>query len=141
MSKIVKYDPFADLMALQKQFFNDDFISPFSKTDIPTTDVYVEDDKNLIVEAHLPNFSDSDIDVHIDDGSLVIQAENHTKEEDKKKKYVVRESSNSFYRSVRLPQLADESKIEAHMENGVLKVNISLKEAAKPKKISIKTKK
>jgi HSP20 family protein len=115
-------------------------MTPLSRADVPTTDVYTEDDKKLIVEAHLPNFSDEDIEVNIDDGSLVIQAESHIKEEDKKKKYVVRESSSSFYRSIRLPQLADESKIDAHMENGVLKVSIPLKEAVKPKKISIKTK-
>ncbi|MCA9332618.1 Hsp20/alpha crystallin family protein [Candidatus Saccharibacteria bacterium] len=140
MSKLTKYDPFADLISLQKQFFNDDWMTPFSKVDMPTTDVYTKDDKELIIEAHLPNFEDKDIDVHVDDGTLVIQAEKHEKEEDKKKKYVVRESSSSFYRSVRLPQLANSDKIKAHVDGGVLKVVVPLKELPKPKKITISSK-
>lgn len=138
MANIVRFDPFAELNALQKQFFGDDFFTPLKNMNMPTTDVYVEDDKQLTVEAHLPNFKDSDVDIRVDKGALVIQAEKHEKEEDKKKKYVVRESSSSFYRRIHLPEHADEDHIEAHMDNGVLKVVVPFKELPEPKKISIK---
>lgn len=55
MSNLVKWDPFAELSALQKQFFGDNWLSPMKGVNIPTTDVYTKDD-SLIVEAHLPNF-------------------------------------------------------------------------------------
>lgn len=140
MSGIVKFDPFAELQALQKQFFSDDWFTPLKQTLMPTTDIYT-DDNSLTVEAHLPNFEDKDITVQmLDDGSLEIQAERHEKEEDKKKKYVVRESSSSFYRRIRLPQNANGDGIEAHMQNGVLKVSVPFKELPAPKKIQIKKK-
>jgi HSP20 family protein len=141
MSNLVRFDPFQELSNLQKQLFSEDYISPFKSISIPTTDVYTNDDKELIVEAHLPNFSNDDIDVHIDKGNLIIQAERHEKEEDKKKKYVVRESSSSFYRKITLPERSKSSDIEAHLDDGVLKVTIPLEKLPEPKKITIKSKK
>lgn len=141
MSKLVKFDPFRELDSLQKQFFGDDFLTPFKGVSFPTTDVYTQNEKELVVEAHLPNFEEKDINVQVDEGTLVIQAEKHEKEEDKNKKYVVRESSSSFYRRIRLPERADQDNIEAHVENGVLKVKVALKTLPEPKKIEIKKKK
>lgn len=135
---LVRFDPFAELNALQKEYFGGDFLSTRGGK-FPTTDVYTEDDKQLTVEAHLPNFAEKDISVDIDQGALVIQAEKHEKEEDKKKKYVVRESSSSFYRRITLPEQADEEKISAQLTDGVLKVVVPFKELPSPKKISITT--
>lgn len=140
MSGVTRWDPFAEMRALQKQFFGDDWTSNLTSTvSLPTTDVYTNEDKELVVEAHMPNFNEKDINVHVENGNLVIQAEKHEKEEDKKKKYVVRESSSSFYRSVRLPKHADQEKIEADMKDGVLKVTVPFKELPQPKKIAIKS--
>ncbi len=141
-SMLTRWDPFAEMRALQKQLFKDDLIggSLASTLSLPTTDVYTNNDKELVVEAHMPNFEEKDIDVHVDNGYLVIRAEKHEKEEDKKKKYVVRESSSSFYRSVMLPKHANQDKIEADMKDGVLKVVVPFKELPQPKKIAIKAK-
>lgn len=136
MSKLVRYDPFAQLSALQRQFFGDDWLSPLKNVNIPTTDVYTKDNE-LIVEAHLPNFHQEDIDIQINDNMLTIQAERHEKEEDKTKKYVVRESSSSFYRSVQLPDRADTNNIDARIDDGVLKVVVPLEPLPEPKKIAI----
>src|SRR5690606_4122942 len=95
MSNLTRWDPFAELAALQKQFFGDDWLSPIKGVNIPTTDVYMKENE-LAVEAHLPNFEQKDIDIEVEDGALVISAERREKEEDKDKKYVVRESSSSF---------------------------------------------
>jgi HSP20 family protein len=141
MNHLIKYDPFAELNALQKQFFGDDFLSSIKGVNIPTTDVYTNEGKELIVEAHLPNFEQDDVDIHIDNGVLVIQAEKHEREEDKKKKYVVRESSSSFYRSIQLPERADSNAITAHLDDGILKVTVPLTPLPEPKKITIKNKK
>ena len=139
MSHLVKWDPFAELTALQKQFFGDDWMSPIKGVNIPTTDVYTKDNA-LVVEAHLPNFEQSDITIQVEDNALIVSAERHEKEEDKSKKYVVRESSSSFYRRIALPKRADADKIEAHLDEGVLKVQIPLTPLPEPKKIAIATK-
>ena len=139
MSHLVKWDPFSELTALQKQFFGDDWMSPLKGVNIPTTDVYTKDN-NLVVEAHLPNFEQKDINVHIDEGSLIVSAERHEKDEDKGKHYVVRESSSSFYRRIALPKRADADKIKASLDDGVLHVTIPLTPLPEPKKISIDAK-
>jgi len=136
MSNLVRWDPFAELSALQKQFFGDDWLSPLKGTNIPTTDVYTKDSE-LVIEAHLPNFEQKDVSIQVEDGALVISAERHEKEEDKDKKYVVRESSSSFYRRIALPKRADADKINAHLDNGVLKVSVPLTPLPAPKKIAI----
>lgn len=140
MNGLSRWDPFAEMNALQKQFFGEDWDSwfkPMKGLQLATTDVYTKDN-NLMVEAHLPNFEDKDVDVSVDNGVLEIKAEKHEKEEDKKKQYVLRESSSSFYRRLHLPQRALSDKIEAHMEDGILKVTVPLKELPEPKRIQIK---
>lgn len=140
MNNLVRWDPFAELSVLQKQFFGDDWVSPFKGVNIPTTDVYTKDN-NLVVEAHLPNFEQKDVNIEIENGALVISAERHEKEEDKDKQYVVRESSSSFYRRIALPKRADADKVEAHLDDGVLKVSVPLTPLPEPKKIAISSKK
>lgn len=140
MSNLTRWDPFAELSSLQKHFFGDDLMSSFKGVNIPTTDVYEKDGK-LMVEAHLPNFEQKDVDISVDDSALIISAERHEKEEDKDKNYVVRESSSSFYRRIALPKRANPDKIEAHLEEGVLKVGVPLTALPEPKKIEVQTKK
>lgn len=138
MNGLVRFDPFEEIRSLQRQFFGDDlFTSPLKGMRVPTTDVYTQDDKQLTVEAHLPNFSEKDVDIRVDNGALVISAEKHEKETDKSKKYVVRESSSSFYRRIQLPDRADETNISADMKEGVLRVTIPFKELPEPKRIAI----
>ena len=120
--------------------FNEDWFAPVKGINLPTTDVYTKDGKELIVEAHLPNFNNDDIDVHVDDGALIIQAEKHEKEEDKGRKYVIRESSSSFYRQIQLPERANSANIKAHLDDGVLKVIVPLVALPEPKKIAIESK-
>lgn len=139
MSSLIKYDPFAELDALQKQFFGNDLFTPTRSMSLPTTDVYTNDDKELVVEAHLPHFEDKDVHVEVEKNVLIVRAERHEKEEDKSKKYVVRESSSSFYRRIHLPERADAEHIKAHLDDGVLKVVVPFKELPKPTKIAIET--
>jgi HSP20 family protein len=140
MSNLVRWDPFAELSALQKQFFGDNWISPIKGINIPTTDVYTKENE-LIVEAHLPNFEQKDVNIQVEDGGLVISAEKHEKEEDKDKQYVVRESSSSFYRRIALPKRANADSVSAHLDDGVLKVTVPLTPLPEPRKIAISSKK
>lgn len=132
MNKLVRFDPFAEIDALQRQFFGD---LP-SRASLSTTDIYTADNQ-LVVEAHLPKFRDEDINIEVENGTLVIQAERHEKEEDKSKRYVMRESSSSFYRRIQLPDRADADNVEAHLDEGVLKVTVPLTPLPEPKKVKV----
>ena|ERR1700733_1256077 len=133
-----KFDPFSELQAMHRQFFGGSWPTAIPQaTAVPATDVYTEDDTHMVIEVHLPHFEQSDVNINVDDGALEIQAEKHEKSQDKSKKYVIRESSSSFYRRVHLPPRADADNIEAHMDHGVLKVTVPFKQLPAPKKISI----
>jgi HSP20 family protein len=138
MNRLIKYDPFVELDALQRQFFGDDWpTNAFRNVALATTDIYTTDSNELVVETHLPNFHEDDINISVDEGVLVIQAERHEQEKDKQKKYVVRESSSSFYRRIPLPERANSDKISAHLQGGMLKVTVPLTPLKQPQKITI----
>lgn len=139
MNKLTRFDPFAELNALQRQFFGDDWLSPLKGVNIPTTDVYTKDNQ-LVVEAHLPNFNEDDVDIQVDDGVLTVQAQRHEKEEDKSKQYVVRESTSSFYRRIQLPERANADEIKANLDEGILTVTVPLTPLPEPKKVAIESK-
>lgn len=142
-------DPFSGLTSLHGQlddFFNDFFSggTPVVTSSAPAMDVYTNDDKELVAEVQAPGFNKDDIDVNVHEGVLEIKGEKSVKEEDKDKKkrnYMVRESHESFYRRIALPKIANADKVDAHFDNGVLKVTIPFKELPKPKKVNIKEKK
>ena len=132
----MEYDPFAELNALQRRFFGDDLFLHDATTNIPTTDVY-EKNGNLVVEAHLPNYDRDDVDIQIDGDNLIISAERHEKEEDKDKKYIIRESSSNFYRTISLPERANKDEISADMVNGKLVVTIPMTPLPEVRKVAI----
>ncbi len=136
---LIRFNPMDELNTLQRRFFDEGFLNQLRGIATPTTDVYTEDDKRMTAEVHLPHFDEKDISVDVDEGALVIQAERHERETDKKKKYVVHESSTSFYRRIALPDQADESHIDARFEDGVLKVVVPYKPASATHKIAIKS--
>lgn len=145
MNKLTRHnDPFSGLTSLHSQLddmFNDFFgtSAPAVSSHIPAMDVYNEDDKQLVAEVQAPGFTKDDIDINIHEGVLELSGEKHERHEDKDKKrnYMMRESSASFYRRIGLPKHADTNNINAHFEDGVLKVTVPFKELPKPKKVSI----
>lgn len=137
-TSLMRFDPFAELEDLRRQFFGEDWMTPFKGATLPTTDVYEKGDR-LVVEAHLPNFENDDVNIHVENGALIIQAQRHERDEDKDKKFVVRESSSSLYRRVILPERADTDNIAAHLDDGILKVSVPLTPLAEPKKIAVRS--
>lgn len=138
-------DPFSGLSGLHSQLddmFNNFFSSmPTASQNIPAMNAYVEDDKQLVAEVEAPGFDQDDIEISVHNGVLEIKGEKHEKQEekDKKRSYMVRESSASFYRSIALPKYADADSVEASFEKGLLKVTVPFKELPAPKKIAIGT--
>lgn len=143
---LMRWDPFRDLNSMHRQL--DDMFSGFWGSSLPSVtsalpamDVYTEGDKHLVAEVQAPGFTKDDIEVSVDNDSLEIRGKKEEKEEtgDKKRSYMVRQSSSNFYRRVRLPKHADSAKVDAHFENGILKVIVPFKELPQPKKIAIKS--
>lgn len=139
--KIVKWNPFSELDTLHEQLdslFNDSLTSDVLRygVKLPKTDMY-SDDKQLVMEVELPKFLDKDVHVENEGNDLVVRAEHSEKEKDASKKYILQESTSSYYRRFTLPKNADIDAIKANLKHGVLKVSVPLKELPKPKTIAI----
>lgn len=83
----------------------------------------IERDNQLIVRADLPGMSKDDLQVDIDDNSLVIRGERKTEHEENEEGYYRSERSyGSFYRQIPLPGGVNTEDATAEFRNGVLEV-------------------
>lgn len=83
----------------------------------------IERDNQLIVRADLPGMSKDDVQVDIDDNSLVIRGERKTEHEENEEGYYRSERSyGSFYRQIPLPGGVNTGDATAEFRNGVLEV-------------------
>jgi len=104
-----------------------------------------EDDKGLTIEVDLPGVDPDDVSVELSEGVLTIKAERKmVKDIDEEEKngvkyHIAERAYGTFLRRFSLPWEADEDKIEASFDKGVLKVFVPRKEEEKKtKKIAVK---
>ena len=140
MNKIMTYKPFGVNLNPVWNNFLDDFFD-FSLSDNfkkPAANI-IEKDNSYNFEIELPGFSENEIDVRVEKNVLIVKAEKEIKEEGKEKdKHIISERVEKYYRSFMLPENANEEKIEAKFDNGILALDISKKEKKEAKKIEIK---
>jgi HSP20 family protein len=132
-----------ELFPAWSRFFNDFFdkdifdysTKHFSNTNTTLPAVNIkEDDQSFTVEMAVPGMEKSDFKINLENGALCISSEKKKENESKEGQYYRKEFSyQSFSRSFSLPDLVDESKIQAKYDNGILIINIPKKEEAKPK--------
>jgi HSP20 family protein len=107
---------------------------------VPRVDVK-ETDNEIIDEAELPGAEEKNISLTLQNGLLTLQGEKKVAYDEEKENYRVMERSyGSFQRSLRLPDMVDEDKVEARFENGVLRVTLPKRPEAggPPRRIDIK---
>ncbi|HOV16780.1 MAG TPA: Hsp20/alpha crystallin family protein [Candidatus Cloacimonadota bacterium] len=98
----------------------------------------IERDKEFELLANLPGFKKEDVRIAVQDNQLVIEANTSEKKEEKKgTMYRCERYSGNYRRTLYLPDNADVSKIQAKMENGVLKLTIPKKTTTAQKEITI----
>ena len=104
----------------------------------PAVDI-VETEDELIVKADLPDVPLEDIDVRVENGTLLLKGERKFEKEFADKGYHrIERSYGSFMRSFSVPSSVDTEKVSADYKNGVLTVTLPKKEAAKPKQVQVK---
>ena len=105
---------------------------------IPTVDI-IEDDKEFVVKAELPEVKKDDVKVTVEDDVLTIRGERKAEKEEKGKKFHrIERSYGSFERSFTLPEATDANKVSSEFKNGMLTMHLPKNPNAKPKAIEIK---
>jgi HSP20 family protein len=101
----------------------------------PAVDI-VEDDKEYLIKAELPEVEKKDVKVTVDHGVLQLTGERRRELDDKKAHRMERFYGN-FSRSFTLPEDADGTKIAADFKDGMLRIRVPKSEAARPKEIEV----
>ncbi|HAA13925.1 MAG TPA: heat-shock protein Hsp20 [Cytophagales bacterium] len=101
-----------------------DFGAAASASKAPAVNVK-ETDSAFGLEVALPGVGKDQVNLELDHNVLTISSEAKTDKEEAKGGYTRREFGyNAFRRSFTLPEIADQEKIDAKFENGVLNVSI-----------------
>jgi HSP20 family protein len=100
-------------------------------------DVY-EDEHNFTLKIEVPGVEEKDIDVRIENNTLIVHGERKFEKEEREENYRrVERQYGSFTRSFTLPNSVDPGQVSAHYDKGVLKINLAKKAEAKPKQIKV----
>ncbi len=143
---IIRWDPFKDLVTLREKMnrlFEETFTGRGEEKDLisgtwtPSVDIY-ETENALVLTAEVPGIKGDDIEIKIEDNTLILQGQRKFEKETKEENYHrIERSYGSFYRSFTLPNSVDQDKIQAEHENGILKVTMPKKPELKPKKVKV----
>ena len=103
---------------------------------------FMEKEKEYLIKVEIPGMDKKDIEIEIDNNTLILKGEKKSeKEEENEESYVCERCYGSFRREIKLPENCNEEKIEALYENGVLSLKLPKKELKEKekKKILIKS--
>jgi len=90
------------------------------------------------VRAELPGLNREDIEVSVENGTLVLKGEKKFDAAVKDESYRrIERAYGTFHRSFTLPNTVDAGKVSAEYKNGVLTVTLPFREDAKPRTINV----
>lgn len=105
---------------------------------MPAVDI-VEDEKEYLIKAELPEVRREDVKVTVQDGVLALAGERKFEKEEKGRKFHrVERAFGCFNRTFELPTDASAGKITAEFKDGLLKVHLPKSEEAKPRSVDVK---
>ena len=141
----VKVDPFRELAAMQDRMarlFGDAYLrdedTGFRGTWAPAVDIYETEHHDLVLKAELPGMNREDIEVSVENSTLVLKGTKKFDADVKDEQYRrIERSYGTFHRSFTLPNTVDATKVTAEFKNGVLAVKLPFREEAKPRTINV----
>jgi HSP20 family protein len=149
MANIVRFDPFEDMVRLQREvnrLFEDAPRNGRSRTEhttapawAPAVDI-VEDRLEIVLHAELPGLKQEDIDIELTGETLTIKGERKFEDVQRRDNYVRMERSyGTFQRSFTVSVPVDADRVSASYKDGVLEVRLPKSEVTKPKKVPVTT--
>ena len=114
-----------------ENFFNDSFVADRLVSRVPAVNIS-ETPEAYHIELAAPGLKKQDFKISTERNLLTVSVEQRNENTETQKRYNKREFSyTSFVRSFTLPDTADDSRIEAIYNDGVLQIDVAKKEEAK----------
>ncbi len=141
---VTRWDPVRDLLGLQNrinqalvesnaQWGTDDQYGAW----VPPVDIYERGD-DLVISAELAGVPREQVDVRIEENTLILHGERKRKTEvNEQKAYRLERNFGAFTRRFGLPTTIDPTRISAKFVDGVLEVTLPKADAAKPRRIEV----
>jgi HSP20 family protein len=131
---MMRWEPLRELATVQQQMrrmLEDIFggsggseIEERERRWLPSMDV-VDRDNELLLRFDLPGVPKDQINVEVEDGTLVVSGERRSEQEERGDRFYRRERSvGTFTRSIPLPEGIDPEKIKADFRDGVLELRV-----------------
>ena len=142
---VVKWEPFRDLMAMQDRMTRlfDETLSRVWKEEVPRgvwsppVDI-MEKGNEVILKMDLPEMNQNEIEIKVEENTLIIQGERKFIKESPDTSYVqIQRPFGTFQRTFALPRGIDQENIKAGYKDGVLRVALPKKVDRHPKQITV----
>lgn len=99
---------------------------------LPSVNI-TENNEEYTIQLAAPGLEKKDFKIEVENNMLTVSAQKEQEANEEKGKYRRREFSyHSFSRSFQLPENSDGDKIDAHYQDGILKLTLPKKEATLP---------
>ena len=142
---MVKWEPFRDLMVMQDRMTRlfDETLSRIWKEDVargvwsPPVDI-LERGNEIVLKIDLPEVNQTDIDLKVEENTLIVQGERKFRKETSEEKYIqIERPYGTFRRAFTIPRAIDPEGIRASCKDGVLRVILPRRGEVHPKRILV----
>ena len=103
----------------------------------PNVDIF-ETDKEIIMLADIPGVKTPDLTIDLRDDTLTFSGEVKPIDRSEEQDILIEYQVGSYYRQFTLAEMIDQSRIDASLKNGVLRLVLPKIEKATPRQITVK---
>jgi len=104
----------------------------------PSVDIF-ENDRELTLLADLPGVTAENLTIDLRENTLTLTGEVEPFERANEEDILIEYEIGKYYRQFSLSNVIDQSKINANLTDGVLRLTLPKVEEAKPRKIEVRT--
>jgi HSP20 family protein len=102
----------------------------------PEVDIF-ETEREITLLADMPGVAAEDVHIDLRDGVLTLSGEVKPLEEHEKSVVFVEFETGKYYRQFNLSEVIDQNRIEAKLEDGVLRLTLAKADKAMPRQIPV----
>ena len=122
---------YRNLPNIFERMVDDNFFFDYDNNDLRPSVEINESNDAFMISADLPGIEKSDIEVKVEENTLILNAKRHIDKLNNNEKFHYNERRfGTFSRSFKLPKTVKEEKITAKLDNGVLSIVIPKTEDA-----------